>query len=329
MIDPETGHSVPVSSNVSIFDDYRPNDELPVHSAVHRPNPPYQPYDCIDRLKRRGLQGDFSLDVGQGDNIELISDLDLDVSQLEPLELAEAFSEPVESVEAIPGDEDYEGEGLDDEAQQRMSLRKRAQAAATMTLPLEQISQVIRNTAPKFHEGENPPEAPPTEPRLVYDGVPSERGKGPQLVNALRRAKLLQSYDGTDVDDDTDEFGEAAQQAFEGKILPPEEEFQFSGMGSAMDDMTNTDTGRYIAVVTTPIKEDAMKPEETKPTDAQATEKSTLNYLKSVEGRVLTVLEAALPDKEHRQAVKTLIKKEFRRTMNQVNRIQVPSEDED
>ena len=53
----------------------------------------------------------------------------------------------------------------------------------------------------------------------------------------------------------------------------------------------------------------------------QASEKGTLDFLRSVEGRVLTVLEAALPDKEHRNAVKTLIKKEFRREMNRVNRV--------
>lgn len=62
--------------------------------------------------------------------------------------------------------------------------------------------------------------------------------------------------------------------------------------------------------------------------DAQAAEKGTINYLKSVEGRVLTVLEAALSDKGQRDAVKTLIKKEFRRTMNQVNRAQTPNDEE-
>jgi hypothetical protein len=57
----------------------------------------------------------------------------------------------------------------------------------------------------------------------------------------------------------------------------------------------------------------------------QASERGTLDFLRSVEGRVLTVLEAALPDKEHRNAVKSLIKKEFRREMNRVNR--QPDED--
>lgn len=57
----------------------------------------------------------------------------------------------------------------------------------------------------------------------------------------------------------------------------------------------------------------------------QAAEKGTLQYLKSVEGRVLTVLEAAFSSTEQREAVKSLIKKEFRREMNRVNRL--PDED--
>jgi hypothetical protein len=57
----------------------------------------------------------------------------------------------------------------------------------------------------------------------------------------------------------------------------------------------------------------------------QAKEKGTIQYLKSVEGRVLTVLEAAISSDSQREAVKSLIKKEFRREMNRVNRL----EDED
>jgi hypothetical protein len=57
----------------------------------------------------------------------------------------------------------------------------------------------------------------------------------------------------------------------------------------------------------------------------QATERGTIQYLKSVEGRVLTVLEAAFSSPEQREAVKSLIKKEFRREMNKVNRL--PDED--
>lgn len=45
----------------------------------------------------------------------------------------------------------------------------------------------------------------------------------------------------------------------------------------------------------------------------QAADKGTLQYLKSVEGRVLTVLEAAFSNDGQREAVKSLIKKEFRR----------------
>jgi hypothetical protein len=54
--------------------------------------------------------------------------------------------------------------------------------------------------------------------------------------------------------------------------------------------------------------------------DQQAAEKGTLQYLKSVQGRVLTIMEAAFPNDEQRNAVKTLVKKEFRREMERVNR---------
>jgi hypothetical protein len=58
----------------------------------------------------------------------------------------------------------------------------------------------------------------------------------------------------------------------------------------------------------------------------QAADKGSLQYLKSVEGRVLTVLEAAISNDSQREAVKSLIKKEFRREMNKVNR--TPEEEE-
>jgi hypothetical protein len=59
--------------------------------------------------------------------------------------------------------------------------------------------------------------------------------------------------------------------------------------------------------------------------EKQAAEKGTLQFLKSVEGLVLTVLEAAIASDSQREAVKSLIKKEFRREMNKVNRL--PDED--
>ena len=59
--------------------------------------------------------------------------------------------------------------------------------------------------------------------------------------------------------------------------------------------------------------------------DVQAEEKGTIRYLKSVEGRVLTIMEAAFPNESQREAVKSLIKKEFRREMSRVNR--QPDED--
>jgi hypothetical protein len=72
------------------------------------------------------------------------------------------------------------------------------------------------------------------------------------------------------------------------------------------------------------VQEDLSTP--SKSFSKQAAEKGTLSYLKSVEGRVLTVLEAAISSDSQREAVKTLIKKEFRREMNKVNR--VPDEEE-
>jgi hypothetical protein len=50
----------------------------------------------------------------------------------------------------------------------------------------------------------------------------------------------------------------------------------------------------------------------------QAEDMGTLQYLKSVEGRVLTIMEAAIPSDSQREAIKTLIKKEFRREMSKV-----------
>jgi hypothetical protein len=52
----------------------------------------------------------------------------------------------------------------------------------------------------------------------------------------------------------------------------------------------------------------------------QAEDKGTLQYLKSVEGRVLTIMEAAFPNAEQRDAVKSLIKKEFRREITKATR---------
>lgn len=48
----------------------------------------------------------------------------------------------------------------------------------------------------------------------------------------------------------------------------------------------------------------------------------SLQLLKGVEGRVLTIMEAAFPNEGQREAVKSLIRKEFRREMNKINRVQ-------
>jgi hypothetical protein len=52
---------------------------------------------------------------------------------------------------------------------------------------------------------------------------------------------------------------------------------------------------------------------------AAAVGRGAISQFKSLQGRVLTVIEAAISDKSQREAVKTLINKEFRSTMNKVN----------
>ena len=76
-----------------------------------------------------------------------------------------------------------------------------------------------------------------------------------------------------------------------------------------------------------PVEPSKMRPDTTLKTEQEkeAQQKGSLQFLKSVEGRVLTIMEAAFSDKDQREAIKTLIKKEFRREMNKANR----TEDED
>jgi len=47
--------------------------------------------------------------------------------------------------------------------------------------------------------------------------------------------------------------------------------------------------------------------------------RSALSRLKSLQGRVLTIMDAAIADKAQRDAVKTLINKEFRRDITKIN----------
>jgi hypothetical protein len=77
----------------------------------------------------------------------------------------------------------------------------------------------------------------------------------------------------------------------------------------------------FAKVFSTPISNSKMQEVPIVKDDAtkQSEEKDTIQYLKSVQGRVLTVLEAAFSSTEQREAVKTLIRKEFRREMNKVN----------
>jgi len=47
-------------------------------------------------------------------------------------------------------------------------------------------------------------------------------------------------------------------------------------------------------------------------------EKQVLNHFKSLQGRILTIVDAILSDKQQREAVKTLVNKEFRRELDRV-----------
>lgn len=57
-------------------------------------------------------------------------------------------------------------------------------------------------------------------------------------------------------------------------------------------------------------------------------EAGVVGHLKSIQGRVLTIMDASIADKEQRAALKTLINKEFRRQMEKVGRFYLfPNED--
>ena len=53
--------------------------------------------------------------------------------------------------------------------------------------------------------------------------------------------------------------------------------------------------------------------------DMAAIGRGTASRLKSLQGRILTIMDAAISDKEQRAAVKTLINKEFRRDISQIS----------
>jgi hypothetical protein len=57
--------------------------------------------------------------------------------------------------------------------------------------------------------------------------------------------------------------------------------------------------------------------------------RSALSRLKSLQGRVLNIVEASFSDKQQREAVKTLVNKEFRREMNKLNELRGVSESEE
>jgi hypothetical protein len=115
----------------------------------------------------------------------------------------------------------------------------------------------------------------------------------------------------------------------------------FAGEDIVVSDL---EIAEALASTPSPIEkkeEENMKVEEAPPTaqfgfvpqalaeqKAQVTKTAAaITNLKSVEGRILTLMEVAFPDHTQRDAIKSLIKKEFRREMNKVNR--TPDEDDE
>jgi hypothetical protein len=71
--------------------------------------------------------------------------------------------------------------------------------------------------------------------------------------------------------------------------------------------------------------------EDNKPAtvDTRTVNKDPLKFLKSAEGRVLSVMEACIPNDTQREAIKTLIKKEFRSVMNRYGKVSNDEEIDD
>jgi hypothetical protein len=74
-----------------------------------------------------------------------------------------------------------------------------------------------------------------------------------------------------------------------------------------------------------------QRPDDNKPTtiDPRTVSKDPLKFLKSAEGRVLTVMEACIQNDAQREAIKTLIKKEFRTVMSRYGKTSSPDEEID
>lgn len=95
--------------------------------------------------------------------------------------------------------------------------------------------------------------------------------------------------------------------------------------GVMFDEPIETKTEEATPTVVAKETEESMKTEPIASDKAAdlakaAEERAPLSYLRSVEGRVLTIMEAAIPNDAQRDAIKTLIKKEFRREMTKANR---------
>lgn len=92
---------------------------------------------------------------------------------------------------------------------------------------------------------------------------------------------------------------------------------------TTMDDMHLTDniqTQLHDAKMKHEAKFNKSAAAEATQVKAEYRDAGTVNRLKSLQGRVLNIVEAAFSDKQQREAVKTLINKEFRRDMNKIQR---------
>jgi len=122
-------------------------------------------------------------------------------------------------------------------------------------------------------------------------------------------------------DEDTEELKEIVADAVEPdeEILEPAkyEAAPIERGTVAVMDVDGKVLGAVSTAGLTDMEDKKDAPESGK---GQVAEQWVLSRLKSLQGRILTIVDASpIPDKNQRDAVKTLINKEFRREMNRVN----------
>lgn len=162
-----------------------------------------------------------------------------------------------------------------------------------------------------------------------------------KLENELTEAGAADFFDyGADVPKLTPKTAETlvASLFHEGKdgeplvepLVPPE---KVSRPVQALENLMEADEEKmHCAVANADAKEEAaneivvsefkrfphLAADVTPPYVAGLTKDTNLGYFRSLEGRVLTILDASSSDRTQREALKTLIRKEFRSTMTSV-----------